>query len=121
MAPKCTVLSPHGPQGGLKPGNDIDPAMVLTGTPNEQSASFASIDGKFDVGIFQADAYEERIENYPVAEVMVVLEGEARLESDDGTVTVLRAGDVAYIEKGWSGYWRQPARMRKYTVMYTPD
>ncbi|MCW3783615.1 cupin domain-containing protein [Defluviimonas sp. CAU 1641] len=121
MAPKCMVLSSTGPEGGLARVHDIDPAMVLSGSPNEHSASFASVDGKFDVGIFQADAYEERIENYPVAEVMVILEGQARLESDDGTVTELRRGDVAYIENGWTGYWRQSARMRKFTVMYTPD
>lgn len=120
MAPRFLELSPAGPKGGLIPGNSIDMANVLSGTPNERSGSFSSIGETFDVGIFESDANEERIDDYPVVEVMVILEGHATAEGDDGEVTELKPGQVYCIEKGWSGVWRQKDTMRKFTVVYTP-
>lgn len=120
MAPRFFALDPAGPQGGIQPGASIDMANVLSGSPNERSGSFGSIGDSFDVGIFVSDAYEERIDSYPGAEIMVILEGHATVESDDGVVTELEPGKVYYLEKGWSGTWRQHDTVRKFTVVFLP-
>ncbi|MCB1329910.1 MAG: DUF861 domain-containing protein [Maritimibacter sp.] len=120
MAARFFALDPHGPQGGIQPGSSIDIANVLSGTPNERSASFASLGARFDVGIFVSDAYEERIDDYPVFEVMVILDGHATAESDDGVVTALEPGRVYLLEPGWSGTWRQSEAVRKFTVVFQP-
>lgn len=120
MAPRFLALDPAGPSGGIQPSALIDMANVVSGTPNEHSASFASMGENFDVGIFVTDAYEERIEDYPAAEVMVILEGHATITGEDGVVTELEPGKVYLLEKGWSGTWRQHDTVRKFTVVYIP-
>lgn len=120
MTARFFALDPAGPPGGPQPSTLIDMENVVSGTPNEHSASFANMGDSFDVGIFVTDAYEERIDNYPAAEVMVILEGHATVESDDGVVTELVPGQVYLLEKGWSGLWRQHDTVRKFTVVYIP-
>lgn len=107
------------PNAEMKHSQEIDPATILSGTPNERLASFVNVpvSGNLDIGIWECDAYEERIDGYPVDEIMVIVSGGATLTSDAGITTELQAGDVAFVPKGWKGQWVQTDTIRKFTMM----
>ncbi len=109
-------LDPHAE---MQRSREIDPSTILSGTPDERLASFTNVpvSGNLDVGIWECDAYEERIDGYPVDEVMIVISGGATLVSDAGVSTELKAGDVAFVPRGWKGKWIQTETIRKFTVM----
>jgi uncharacterized cupin superfamily protein len=116
--PRCFQLNKNGPDGALHPSQMILAEAVLSGTPNERSASFLNVDGVFDVGVFETDAYEERIDGSPIHEIMVILSGHVRVEPDDAPAFVIGPGDVVCMERGWRGFWRQSETVRKFTVIY---
>ena len=110
---KVILLDPGFP---LQRSQEIDPETIVSGTPNEKVASYAKV-GNLDVGLWESEPYEERIRDYPVDEVMIIISSGAVMTDLDGNATELKAGDVAYVPKGWSGTWKQTETIRKYTVM----
>lgn len=103
----------------LNHSNEIDPTTIISGSPNERLASLFNIPagGELEVGIWESDAYEEQIDNYPVNEIMVVLSGGATMVSASGVKTDLKPGDTVYLPKGWSGKWIQTETIRKITLV----
>ena len=107
------------PNAIMRRSSEIDPETIVSGDPQERLASFATttVSGDLDIGIWECDAYEERIDSYPVDEVMVIISGSTSLISDAGVRTDLVSGDVAFVPKGWKGRWLQSETIRKFTVM----
>ena len=107
------------PNAVMRRSCEIDPDTIVAGEPRERLASFVTttVSGDLDVGIWECDAYEERIDSYPVDEVMVIISGSTSLISDAGVRTDLVSGDVAFVPRGWKGRWIQSETIRKFTVM----
>lgn len=81
---------------------------------NVQSADKKVTQGVWDctAGTFSWD--------YTWDEFMLILEGEAIITSEAGTVTTLRAGDYANFPLGLKVIWQVPAYIKKTFVLRTP-
>ena len=85
--------------------------------------SLHSADKKFMTGVYKVvGKHSDPIpaDGYAVDEFMYFIEGGVTLTSDDGTVTVAKAGDAISIPKGWKGRWDSDG-YTKYYVIYKPD
>lgn len=51
------------PEAAMQRSREIDPATILSGTPDERLASFANVpvSGNLDVGIWECDAVLRRL------------------------------------------------------------
>ena len=91
----------------------VDPAKVVAGTPltgfvtahDDEAAGFWSGVWASQVGAWRV-AYEE-------TELCVILEGRARLASDDGTSATYGPGEAFVIPRGFSGVWETLEPLRK--------
>jgi uncharacterized cupin superfamily protein len=82
--------------------------------------TFASKDGKFTTGMYEAGAeHEEYKDGYEVNEYIYLIKGSIKLTSTDGTVIVVAPGEVATIPKGWKGRWDTDG-YTKLWVIYDP-
>lgn len=76
-----------------------------------------SKDAKFTAGLYSAGPSDAPIESYSEDEFMFFLEGGVTLTSADGTVLKVKAGEGAFIPKGWKGRWTTQG-YKKYYVVY---
>lgn len=95
-------LSDWGPRIGADTGNPLTSGRILY-----------EADG-FQVGVWQCTPGGWAIDNRPDSETVHLLAGCARLTDADGTSTVLSAGDVLVLPKGWSGRWDVLETVRKF-------
>ncbi|MGR6467039.1 cupin domain-containing protein [Rhizobium sp. PAMB 3182] len=58
--------------------------------------------------------------NFSWEETVLILEGEVEVTAEDGTVTVLRQGDVGYFASGTWATWRVENYVRKVAVLPKP-
>jgi uncharacterized cupin superfamily protein len=56
--------------------------------------------------------------NYPMDELIVVLEGHLVTTDADGTRREFRAGDTFVLPKGWAGTWDMKTRFKKMLVNF---
>jgi len=77
-----------------------------------------SHDGKFVAGLYSAGPSDAPIESYSEDEFMFFLEGGVTLTSADGTVLHVKAGEGAFMPKGWKGRWTTKG-YKKYYVTYS--
>ena len=80
-----------------------------------------SKDGRFTAGLYRAGASDVPIESYSEDEFMYFLEGGVTLTSADGTVLVVKAGEGAFIPKGWKGRWTTKGYRKYYVTYESPD
>jgi uncharacterized cupin superfamily protein len=80
--------------------------------------SFQSGDEKFDVGFYHGSKVTLRINDWPVDEVMVFLEGQVEITNEDGTSKIYGPGDMLVMPKGFVGIWRQLGPIKKLNVSY---
>jgi len=82
--------------------------------------TFASKDGKFTTGMYQAGSeHEEYKDGYETNEYIYLIKGSIKLTSTDGTVIVVGPGEAATIPKGWKGRWDTDG-YTKLWVIYDP-
>jgi uncharacterized cupin superfamily protein len=82
--------------------------------------TFASKDGKFTTGMYQAGAeHEEYKDGYEVNEYIYLIKGNIKLTSTDGAVIMVGPGEAATIPKGWKGRWDTDG-YTKLWVIYDP-
>jgi uncharacterized cupin superfamily protein len=82
--------------------------------------TFASKDGKFTTGMYQAGSeHEEYKDGYETNEYIYLIKGNIKLTSTDGTVIVVGPGEAATIPKGWKGRWDTDG-YTKLWVIYDP-
>ncbi|MEM8706078.1 MAG: cupin domain-containing protein [Actinomycetota bacterium] len=111
--PKATTANLHELFNRLIP----DPDQPDTVAGPWKYASM--VDAAFEVGVWEAPIDTWREAGYPVNEFVVIISGHLRLTEVDGTVLDLRAGDLGYIPKGWTGTWEVLEPVRK-TYVVTP-
>ncbi len=110
---KVTAADAHGPVfTGPKAQKDTTPAGPAIDVPMLKSK-----DSKFTAGLYSAGASDAPIESYSEDEFMFFLEGGVTLTSADGTVLQVKAGEGAFIPKGWKGRWTTKG-YKKYYVVY---
>ncbi|MEE4350160.1 MAG: cupin domain-containing protein [Pacificimonas sp.] len=81
---------------------------------------YASADGRFVVDVSDYDTFSATIRDWPVDEVMVMLEGEVTVTDEDGTSTRFGPGDSFLMRQGFNGTWEQDGPIRKIAVIYRP-
>ncbi len=79
--------------------------------PDMQIAALT--EGAVESGVWTCDvgAWDET--DYPVNEVMVMVDGHLRIHEPGGVVHDLREGDMFALPKGWAGRWDVVEPMRK--------
>ena len=70
-----------------------------------EADAFASADGTFTTGFWRREPDTWSFVR-PYHEVALILEGKADIETDDGEVHTVGAGDVLITPKGSAGTWR---------------
>ena len=96
----------------LKPA-PIDPTWILDGAPQARMAEiFRSADGASTCVAWDCTAGTFRW-YFGVDETVHVLEGSVEVTAEDGTVRVLKPGDVAFFASGTWATWRIETYVRK--------
>lgn len=101
----------------------IDPALVglrpqvVEGPALTRTASLFEPGGGLTAGVWEAEPFTEYIEEYPVDEVCVVLEGTIHLLLPDGTSESFGPGEALAISEGTECTWHQDERVRKFYVI----
>ena len=105
------------PESGMSRWSPITYDAVIEGEPQSRLHKFFVANrggvGEMRVGVWEATAYSEKIDNYAADEIMFVLEGSVTILSDDGEEDTLRRGDCFFMPRGFSGIWKQTETMKK--------
>jgi len=119
MSAKIIKLRPDGdPETGLRPCRFVDPANVVGAAPTETGhLFFTNATGNLTAGVWEATAYKEEIDGYPVDELMIVLEGSVTVTDAEGISETFSAGDAFIMPKGFRGTWENTETMRKYYMI----
>lgn len=97
-----------------------DAARLLSGRPVFTTHNhYADAEQRFFSGVWASTTGKWRV-SYAEHEFCSMLEGRARLVSDDGSVVEFAAGDHFVIPAGFSGTWETLAACRKLYVIYLP-
>lgn len=86
-------------------------------SPGREIDAFASVDGAFACGLWEREPDTWSFER-PYDEVAYILEGSADVESDDGRVLSVGAGDVFVTPKGSKGTWHVHETIAKFFSTY---
>jgi uncharacterized cupin superfamily protein len=81
---------------------------------------FTSSDGRFTTGFWRREPDTWPFER-PYHEVALILAGRAEIETDDGQVHTVQAGDVLITPKGSAGTWRITETIVKFYAISTED
>jgi hypothetical protein len=87
-------------------------------SPGREVDVFTSGDEAFTCGLWEREPDTWSFER-PYDEVAYILEGSADVETDDGRVLHLRAGDIFVTPKGSKGTWRIHETVAKCFTIYT--
>lgn len=68
-------------------------------------------------GVWEATPHVEKIADFPMDEIMFVLEGSCTIVDDTGHAETFAAGDAFLMPKGFTGEWRQDETMRKFYLI----
>ena len=119
MSAKIIKLHPDGdPVTGLQPCQFVDPANVSGAAPKETGHHFfTNAAGNLTAGVWEATAYKEEIDGYPVDELMIVLEGSVTVTDAEGVGETFSAGDAFIMPKGFRGTWENTETIRKYYMI----
>lgn len=95
----------------------VDPPGAM-GTSGAEAGVFAS--GPFTTGLWEREPDTWSFER-PYHEVALILAGEAEIETPDGSVHTVKAGDVLVTPKGSKGTWRITEKIVKFYAIYEED
>lgn len=84
-----------------------------------ESVLYASADKKFVAGVAQYERVTLKLTNWPLDELMVILEGQVEITDTEGRGRIYKPGDVFLMPKGFSGTWRQLGELKKIAVGYS--
>jgi uncharacterized cupin superfamily protein len=94
----------------------VDPPGAIP-SPGREIEAFASIDAAFTCGLWEREPDTWSFER-PYDEVAYVLAGSAQIETDDGRVLPVGAGDVLVTPNGSKGTWRVIDPLVKFYAIY---
>ena len=117
--PRVIRLHSDGnPKAGMSPWEPITYDAVVEGEPKQRLHKFfvatRGNTGEMRVGVWEATAYTEKIEDYPADEFMFVLEGSVTIIDRDGQEDTFRKGDCFFMPRGFTGYWKQNETIKKF-------
>ncbi len=72
-------------------------------------------------GVWEAQAYCERVEAYPYDEIVFVVEGSISIIDDHGKEELFAPGDCFFLPRGFSGYWKQHERLKIFHLTVAPE
>ena len=84
---------------------------------NEGHTVFATKDDSVLAGVWECAPCREKIESYPVHEMMTVISGALTLTHADGRSESFTAGDTFFIAKGTQCIWEITQTLRKYYLI----
>lgn len=113
MEPEIRVLSSGSRAGWRQLVNPPGEA----GTGGAEADVFAT--GPFTTGLWEREPDTWSFER-PYHEIAMILAGEADIETPDGAVHSVRAGDVLITPKGTKGTWRIKETIVKFYAIYDP-
>jgi len=67
--------------------------------------------------VWEATRYRERIDGYPIDELMLILEGSVIITDADGVKETFSPGDAFVMPKGFKGMWENTETVRKYYMI----
>jgi len=71
-------------------------------------------------GVWQAEAYSERLRDYPYDEIVFVVDGSVSIVDDAGNEERFVAGDCFVLRRGFNGAWRQQERLKIFHMTAAP-
>lgn len=80
-----------------------------------------SSDRKFATGVFKSGPGNEDFTSYPNDEFCYFISGSSTLISADGSTVIYKAGDSAFIPKGWKGRWVTSGFSKFYATYQGPE
>lgn len=91
---------------------------IVAGDPVQRAQNlFASADGRFNSGIWQAERGTWRVV-FSESEFCHILEGEIIVRGDDGSEATFRAGDAFVTPAGFTGTWQIVEPAKKFYAFY---
>jgi len=113
MSEQGFLISP-APAGGLDPSDMTDKSAFTTDDTTELNHThFATGDESILTGTWECAPCREKIDGYPVHEMMTVVSGKLRLTHADGRVEEFGPGDTFFIAKGTPVLWEITETLRK--------
>jgi uncharacterized cupin superfamily protein len=94
----------------------VDPPGEIPSGGSERSI-LTSADGRYTTGLWEREPDTWSFER-SYHEVAVILAGEADVETPEGDVVTVRAGDVLVTPKGSKGTWRIKEKIVKFYAIY---
>ena len=99
----------------------LPPESIVSGKPDASGAVFSkSADGRSVRALWDCTPGSFRW-TWTYDETLVVVTGRAIVRLDDGRVVDIRAGDLAYFERGQAGIWETVEHLRKAFHAESPD
>jgi uncharacterized cupin superfamily protein len=83
-----------------------------------EADAFSTADGTFTTGFWEREPDTWSFVR-PYDEVALILAGAAEIETDDGEVHTVRAGDVLITPKGSAGTWRITETIVKFYAIFS--
>jgi uncharacterized cupin superfamily protein len=116
-------MHPDGdPVGGMTAWEAISHDNVVEGEGRDRRHRFyvgdRKLPGQIRVGIWEATAYTEKLENYPKDEFMYVIEGSVTIVEEDGREKTFVEGESFFMPSGFTGLWKQDEPMKKYFMVF---
>ncbi|RUW12192.1 DUF861 domain-containing protein [Mesorhizobium sp. M1A.F.Ca.IN.020.06.1.1] len=106
----------------MSPWEPIAHDNVLKGRPRQRRHRFFVSDrtaaGQVRVGIWEATAHTEMLENYPKDEFMNVIEGSVTIVEPYGRMEIFIKADSFSMPCGFTGLWQQDEPMKKYFMVF---
>ncbi len=110
------------PQGdsvdGMQPSNFTDPDAFTTNDKTEVNHTFFQTDDeKILLGVWECAPCREKIESYPVHEMMTVLSGSVTLTNAEGQSETFTPGDTFFVAKGTKCTWHITETLKKFYMI----
>jgi uncharacterized cupin superfamily protein len=91
----------------------IHPDWIVSGNPVARAGPHsASVDGTATTAVWDCTAGQFNW-TYGWEETVIILEGQVQVTSQDGTVRLLKAGDIAFFAAGTTAFWEIETHVRK--------
>lgn len=87
------------------------------GTSGAETGVLESEDGRFTTGLWEREPDTWSFER-PHHEVALILAGEADIETPEGDVHTVKAGDILVTPKGAKGTWKIKEKIVKFYAIY---
>ncbi len=106
------------PSPDMQPSDMTAPEAFTTKDTTELNHTvFATKDDSVLAGVWECAPCREKIESYPVHEMMTVISGALTLTHADGRSESFTAGDTFFIAKGTQCIWEITQTLRKYYLI----